>query len=291
MDNHPSLKRYLHFLGSTLTIIGVLFVALRLRDYGNDFSIGDFNTTTWSGIIIFILIYGFANLMLTLAWWNLLMKFGIHTSRTWAIRTYGMTQLAKYAPGNIFHFAGKQAIGMAAGIPGWSLAKASIVELTLLTLAGAVFSILNLPRILPLISMTWAIYLFICIGCVITLSILRYGGPCLVRAFAWQCGFLTVSGFIFSGLFYLLLDNGSSLPWIHLCGAYILAWLAGMVTPGAPAGVGVRELVLLFVLKGLIPEADLLLAIVLGRVISVTGDLGFFGFTSFLKAETANKVQ
>ncbi|MDZ7598490.1 MAG: hypothetical protein U5J82_09410 [Desulfobacterales bacterium] len=29
-----------------------------------------------------------------------------------------------------------------------------------------------------------------------------------------------------------------------LCGAYVIAWLAGLVTPGAPAGVGVRELVL-----------------------------------------------
>ena len=27
-------------------------------------------------------------------------------------------------------------------------------------------------------------------------------------------------------------------------GAYVIAWLAGLVTPGAPAGVGVRELVM-----------------------------------------------
>ena len=69
--------------------------------------------------------------------------------------------------------------------------------------------------------------------------------------------------------------------WLPLGGAYVLAWLVGLVTPGAPAGVGIRELVLLFVLKGVIPETDLLLAVVMGRVVTIFGDVLYFLNTSF----------
>jgi uncharacterized membrane protein YbhN (UPF0104 family) len=60
------------------------------------------------------------------------------------------------------------------------------------------------------------------------------------------------------------------------CGAFVVAWLVGLVTPGAPAGVGVRELVLMALLKGLVPEDDLLMAVLLSRVVTVGGDGLFF---------------
>jgi hypothetical protein len=59
-----------------------------------------------------------------------------------------------------------------------------------------------------------------------------------------------------------------------------VAWLAGLLTPGAPAGVGVREIMLLFLLGTVVGRADLLLAAVLSRVITVTGDGGFFVWAS-----------
>jgi len=40
--------------------------------------------------------------------------------------------------------------------------------------------------------------------------------------------------------------------------------------------MGVRELVLLFLLKGIVTETDLVLVVVLGRVVTVGGDFGFF---------------
>ena len=90
--------------------------------------------------------------MLALAWWNLLAQFGASVSKRWAIKTYGISQLAKYVPGNIFHLAGRQAMGMAAGTPGWVLAKSSIWELVLISIAGAMFSLLALPLLIPGLS-------------------------------------------------------------------------------------------------------------------------------------------
>ena len=103
-------------------------------------------------------------------------------------------------------------------------------------------------------------------------------------AFFFQTLFLVVS----AGTFVLLLfaiegTNAFVLEfWPSLGGGYILAWLVGLLTPGAPAGVGVREAVLLFMLRGCLPESDLLLAIILARVVTVFGDLIFFFSAFFL---------
>ncbi len=77
---------------------------------------------------------------------------------------------------------------------------------------------------------------------------------------------------------------------IGLVGAFVISWLVGLITPGAPAGVGVRELVLLFLLKGVVAEVDLLLAVALGRVITVIGDFLFFlGTTIFYRKTIVHK--
>ena len=70
-----------------------------------------------------------------------------------------------------------------------------------------------------------------------------------------------------------------------MIGAYVLAWLAGLVTPGAPAGVGVRELVLLALLKGSVGQTELLLAVLLGRLVTVGGDVAFLGMALMMNVK------
>lgn len=55
--------------------------------------------------------------------------------------------------------------------------------------------------------------------------------------------------------------------------AFALAWLVGLVVPGAPGGVGVFELVLLARLHGSLPEAELLAVVISYRLISVVAEL------------------
>ena len=60
-------------------------------------------------------------------------------------------------------------------------------------------------------------------------------------------------------------------------GMAALAWMAGFVTPGAPAGLGVREAVLLALLERLLTPQQALLVVVLWRVVTTLGDVVFFG--------------
>ena len=288
----PILKRALHWGGSALAIAGIVFVALRLRDYGVELDFARFDLTAWSLVAALALIYGLSNLMLALAWRNLLGQFGASTSRRWAVRVYGISQIAKYVPGNIFHLAGRQAMGMAAGLAGWPLAKSAVWELGLISATGGLFGLLAMPLLVPRLPVTASAGLFAASIGIAVILFLRFIGLPVARAFGWYVGFLATSALLFVGLVELLADNPVAGVgfWLSLGGAYVMAWLIGLVTPGAPAGVGVRELVLLLLLKGAVGEADLLLAVLLGRVVTVAGDLGFFGVSILMNGRAENAV-
>lgn len=271
------MKRVLHWVGTLLALAGVVFVVLRLRDYGAQINFTRLNGALGLKITVLALLYGLANVMLAFAWWNLLMQFGSRPSRRWALKTYGISQLAKYVPGNIFHLAGRQAMGMAEGISGWVLARSSIWELGLISLTGSTFGFLALPLILPQVEGSLAAGIFGIVVCLAGLATGRYLGVWVARAFIYYVGYLAVSGLLFVAITGTVTNADlMSLPWMGLASAYVVAWLCGLLTPGAPAGVGVREFVLLFLLKGLVNQEDLLLTIVLGRLVTVLGDAVFW---------------
>ena len=284
----PVARRALHWGGSALAIAGIVFVALHLRDYGAELNFARLDFAAWSTVAGLALVYGLSNLMLALAWWNLLGQLGASTSRSWAVRVYGISQIAKSVPGNIFHLAGRQAMGMAAGLPSWTLAKSAVWELGLISVTCGLFGLLALPLLLPALSVTASAALFAAAICIAAALLWRITGMSAARAFGWYAGFLTISGLLFVGLLELLAESpGAGFGfWLPVGGAYLLAWLVGLVTPGAPAGMGVRELVLLFLLKGAVPETDLLLAVLLMRLVSVLGDVGYFFVATLIKADS-----
>ncbi|WP_139795781.1 hypothetical protein [Desulfocicer vacuolatum] len=226
------------------------------------------------------MIYGAGNILLAQAWWCLLSFLDKKIAKNRAIKIYGISQLAKYVPGNIFHLAGRQAMGMAAGVTAEILLKSTLWELTLITLAGALFSLLVLPLLWPAVSIFAAITIFavLVIGCVRAMN--HFLSHLLGTAMILQIIFLAISGFIFISVILIINPQAiSPAMFITLCGAYVVAWLGGLITPGAPAGAGIREMILLFLLDGGVAQVDLLLAVVLGRMITVLGDLLFFTIT------------
>lgn len=278
------LKRILHWTGSILAVLGIVFVGLRMRNYSAELDFSRFNTTMWSVFVGLALIYGLANLMLALAWRDLLGHFRVHVLRRSAIKIYGISQIARYVPGNIFHLAGRQALGMAAGLPARALAKSALWELGLIAVGGGLFGILAAPLMWTKLSVLISIEIFAVMSVVVVIAVRQLLSSSVGVALIWQILFLALSGSVFIGVLELVTQTSFTYSAFSLlCGAYVIAWLAGLVTPGAPAGVGVRELVLLFLLKGMVAEADLLLAVVLGRLVTVTGDLFYFGISGFIK--------
>jgi uncharacterized membrane protein YbhN (UPF0104 family) len=284
----PHLRRLLHLLGSMCALAGVVFVGVRLHAYWQGADIARITPSIWSMVAVLALVYGAANTLLALAWWQLLQVFGAADSRLGAFRIYGMSQLAKYVPGNIFHLAGRQAMGMAAGMPAAALARSALWELGLIAVAGALSGWMVLPLLMPQFP-EWAGVL-LALSCTLAIAALlrTLRGPGAMRAFLAQLLFLVVSSAVFVALLGLMAGTGGldARYWLAIGSAYTAAWLAGLVTPGAPAGLGVREAILLFLLKGMVAEADLLMAVLLGRVVTVAGDVLFFAVAACIPSKS-----
>lgn len=273
----PDARRWLNRIGGLLGAAGVVFVALRLASYADEIDAAGIGVGGYVALLGLAVVYGASNLLLALGWWRLLRCLGVTAARGWALRAYAISQLAKYVPGNIFQFAGRQAIGVAAGFGNGPLAKSTALELLLLAAAGALF----VPLTAPLLYNSTGVIVagtaaFLALSVLAIWLAARFGGAEFGRAALCYLGFLVVSGLIFVGTYHVVGDASavSAVSWI--AGAYVLAWLAGMLTPGAPAGIGVREAVLLFLLADLASPPVILLAVVAGRAVTVLGDLGFY---------------
>ena len=287
------LRRALHIFGSFLGIAGILFVVIKLNIYADQLDFTRFSTIDWTLIVFFSFIYGVANILLCFAWFDLLIYLGVGSiGRRWAVKVYGLSQLAKYVPGNIFHLAGRQAYGMAAGISSLPLAKSSALELGLIAIVGCLFSILLVPLIFTDLPPLVNVCLFVTTIAVFFISANKFVSRNLAWALLWQTFFLVVSGSVFVLILAIVVpEHLDDLPVSLLCGAYVIAWLAGLVTPGAPAGIGIREAVLLFLLGNSLPHADLLLVVLLGRIVTVFGDVICFAISSFMKVDDFNKLK
>lgn len=290
MINKQSLKRLLHWLGGGLALLSVAFVGVRLQSYWLDLNFSKIDYLKWIFIGVFSFVYGLTNVFLALAWRDLLRFLGIPFPTSKSIRIYGISQLAKYAPGNILHLASRQALGMAAGIPAGKLIKSMIFELGLMATTGGLFFILALPQIFPYLPDYIGLISFVITLALFGWLVMHFMGLKVVHAFMLQAAFLLVSGVIFAGLIFLISENKILEFWYFftIIGAYVLAWLLGLITPGAPAGIGVRELVLLLLLNGVFAEADLLIAVLMGRLVSVAGDIIFFLFSFLIPTKSSD---
>jgi len=256
-------KRVLALAGSALAVAGILFVAKRLLHYAGQTDLGQLSSGGWLALAGLSLLYGAANTLLGTGWWLLLRRGGEQAGLRWAVRTYGVAQLAKYLPGNIFHLAGRQALGLSEGLSGKRLAASMMWELALCAGAGACLGLLVLPMPFGLIAAGGA-----AVAAALTLRRWRFD-----LAFLCFLAFLALAGAVFALLVAVL---GPGQGWIAIAGAYGLAWLAGLVVPGAPAGLGVREAVLMVLLAGHADPAQTAEAAILGRMVTLGGDLAFY---------------
>lgn len=65
-------------------------------------------------------------------------------------------------------------------------------------------------------------------------------------------------------------------PWLVTFSTFAISWFLGFITPGSPAGIGVREGVTILLLSNYLGEPASLAISLIMRVITVTGDVLFY---------------
>ncbi len=248
------------------------------------------------GIVLAALGYGLLCTLLAAAWWWVSGIYGRRPGKRAGYAVWAQSQIAKYLPGNFGHVVSRQVLGREAGLSHPALVASFFLEMGSLLLAAVALGgagVLaqgttgSLRSLLP-----WM--LFCGVGCLFVWPVADALGRRWPRTAAWMEGLphlgvkdtlrLLAPALVFHLAFFLatgaLLVGLAASAWgrppegaWNLVWLYPIAWAAGAITVGAPAGVGVREAVLLLQLEGMLgPGRAAALAVAL-RLVTTGGDL------------------
>lgn len=211
---------------------------------------------------------------------------------------YARTQLAKYMPGNVFHFLTRHLDTSKLGVGHSHLINGSLFEVTGLLIASAVLSAIGF--IFVDYPIEWLKYGLIGISLILTIGIT---GNLLRNRFMQNSDtsitidrlietlkiiplyflFFVATGLLFIFIYYFEVTPAASSNLAILFFTVIISWIAGFVTPGAPGGMGIREAAILLMLTPVIGELDAMYMALGYRVVTILGDVALFLISSVLE--------
>ena len=215
-------------------------------------------------------------------------QFLIPLGRRDGFYIYNVAQLAKYVPGSVWQFVSRIAMLRARQAPaaairdsilaenGWVVGSALLIGVVLLGLAQPAFFLRLLDalgRVPPALAVPLGAVLLVALT--LALPGLRRRSsrllPWLVRLRPpWSASLSLLLGwFALGASFWLCLRQflGAGPAWPAVIGVYCLAWVAGYLVPFAPAGLGVREVVLALALDPFIAADTSLVVVTVHRVL------------------------
>jgi uncharacterized membrane protein YbhN (UPF0104 family) len=289
--NLKRIKAYLRWIifGGTL-----FFILKSFKDHWDEVATVRINSQGWILLSASLILTLLAHIWSAWVWGWLLKLFKQPLDWKWLLRVYLMTNLAKYLPGNVWHFYGRiSAITKTGGSVG--VASLSVLLEPLLMASAALlialisgsFAWIKLssyiwllgPAILGLIAVLLGIQ-----PTIINPIIQRLGNskgnshPVEIKKYPLfpllgEVGFvlLRAGGFLLAWIALLNVLPGQ-IP--LLISAFSFAWLLGLVVPGAPGGMGVFEATIIATLgEEKFPIGVVLTVVSLFRIISILAEV------------------
>jgi glycosyltransferase 2 family protein len=241
----------------------------------------------WGALLGALFLYCLAYVPMTKAWIVLARACGARIPNVELARIFLTSQIAKYLPGNVAQFVGRAWAGQARGIPLKVLGTAMALEVAGVLAACAVLAgaALGSGLVAPESSEYGRPALSVGIGLAAAGALLgsmlafrgREGRESVLGPFvaATVC-YLVLLGLLAGANILLVAEISGDLTWVmtgQVAAAFAVSWLVGFVTPGSPAGLGLRELTFFSILAGSYPNETLVLAAAAFRLTTVTGDL------------------
>ena len=218
----------------------------------------------------------------------------------------------KYIPGNIFQYVGRNEVAMELGLNHLNVALASALEIVIIASITLTVSISTVGFYTVQYLNQWIVQnktiILISIATVLLFAALAFikahsqvsaqfnrfvkaintrgAKKNFLLALAYYFFFLMVNAFVFIRVLTLDSNTAISVESIPmLSGAYMLSWLIGYITPGAPGGIGIRELILITIIKnyGIATEPTVMQTVVIVRLTNIAGDILAFVMISCLR--------
>src|SRR6266545_4489110 len=240
-------------------------------------AIGAFAAAT--GIYLLMLLAGSA------AWFLLLRSAGAETSLVTVLAVCGLGQAGKYLPGNVGQYLGRAALARQHGIPLHKSVLTLGFETTGLIVTAAACALLTGAG--GSLAAPWKIALLAAAAVAapfLLVHVLERWFPGILKE---RLGVerLPRPSVAALGACLALYAAGSAVSWWQAVPAFALSWVLGFITPGAPAGLGVREALLVSGTAALYGPGAALSTALAFRLVTVLGDgIAFLAGAAFRRA-------
>lgn len=280
-------------LGGTL-----FFLAKALKDHWQEVALIRIDAAGWATLAIALGVTLLAHIWSGWVWTWILHELNQPVTTSQFVQVYLKTNLAKYLPGNVWHYYGRIEAAKTAGVAPSAAILSVLLEPLLMAAAALVMAMLATQSFsaffsvtlqgLPILGLATVLiavhprFLNMAIRFVGRLKLKATGAtPAQTDAFQVKqyplrpllghLGFLGLrgTGFLLTLLALLPLEL-SQIP--LLLGAFSIAWLLGMVIPGAPGGLGVFEATALALLGQRFSPGLIISAIALYRLVSILAE-------------------
>lgn len=273
----------------------LFFLAKSFKDHWAEVASVRVSPAGWACLAIALGFTLLAHIFAGWVWGWILQSLKQPVTGLWSIQVYLKTNLAKYLPGNVWHFYGRITAVTGLGAPLGVATLSVLLEPLLMAAAALLVALLGLrglgnqgwlqvgqaiglmavllglhPRVLnPVLRVTSQLKRKATGASTAGETVQLKHYP--VRPLLGELVFLALRG---TGFWFTCVALGTpdwqQLPLIF--SGFSLAWLLGLVVPGAPGGVGVFEAVAIALLQPLFAPGTLLGSLALYRLVSTLAE-------------------
>ncbi|MCU0526205.1 MAG: lysylphosphatidylglycerol synthase domain-containing protein [Elainella sp. Prado103] len=285
------IRPYLRWLIVGLTLF---FIASMVRQHWQEVRLLRLRAAGWQWLLISLSFTLSAHLWTGWVWSWILQILGQPVPRAWSMAVYLRTNIAKYLPGNVWHLYGRVVAAKEAGFSIGAATLSVVLEPLLMVAAALILAVINVRQNVALQLLGLAIVL-LAIHPQILNPLLRFaqklkGKPRPDRADAssiatglqiqtypirpllGELGFVLLRGIgMVAALQAIQSLDVAQIPLI--LSVFSIAWVMGLVIPGAPGGIGVFEAIAIALLTGHLPASLILGGVALYRLISILAEV------------------
>jgi glycosyltransferase 2 family protein len=298
----PQLKVLTKIFSFSVQFLSLYYLWSSMQKYDDSFLNNIYGySSDWYIFIILILLYAITLALPALGWAKILNYYSEnkvkHSEILWL---YCRTAIAKYIPGNVFHYLSRQIHGSAFGLKQKVMGAASLLEISFVVSAGVLISLIFYPFVeLPknLTNMPDIFIVIVSLGVFVLpwlfligtnkfislngnkKSLKSFYNIGLFSSYFYYIFFLIFSSILFASV--LFISGLSFLNSIYGIFIYGFVYVLSYVTPGAPGGIGVREALLVLFIGGMMAPGEAVSAVIIFRIITICGELLCFGLTFY----------
>ena len=301
LQHNLDMKKYIILFGRIVTSLAIAILSIKLYQHSYVLYSISWSIQSAACFISGIVFCSVTMVVGSFVWLLLLRGGGVFIDFKKAYIVMGQAQIAKYLPGNVFHYVQRISLGSKVGISTEPAvlsigAETLIVGATASAIAATGLYFDNTTLIWLLRETGWkgiAVYQYVLITVFLIVSALiillpstrswiyqrrTYLKPNRVVISVLLCFIVFLAyGVLISLLLTSLYSIDHNLHWYQLAWGFALAWVAGFAVLGAPGGIGIREAVFVGLYGHILGEGIAIgLAIIL-RIMTSAGDLLTYG--------------